>query len=70
MSGPYGSPEATYQLVQDPEQPKPVIWSQGGDFAFLDCAGELVVVVFGRDGDDVHARCALSRALFLNHQKA
>ena len=39
MLGPYGSAEATYHLVQDSEQVKPVIWGQGSEFAFLDCAG-------------------------------
>jgi hypothetical protein len=45
--GPYGSAEATYQLVQNPHRVMRAIWVQGSDFAFLDCAGEMVVVVFG-----------------------
>lgn len=53
MLGPYGSAEATYHLVQDPEQIKPVMWGQGSEFAFLDRAGELVVVVFDRDRGDI-----------------
>jgi hypothetical protein len=61
LLGPYGSAEATYQVVQNPEQAKPVIWGQGNDFAFLDCAGDLVVVVFGRDRGDIHAQYELSR---------
>jgi hypothetical protein len=61
MLGPYGSPEATYHLVQNPEQIKPVIWGQGSEFAFLDRAAELVVVVFGRDRGDVKAQYELSR---------
>ena len=59
--GPYGSTKSTYSLVQDSQQIKPVMWGQGGEFAFLDRAGELVVVVFGRDGGDAYARYALSR---------
>src|SRR5262245_28749488 len=58
--GPYGSAEATYESVLDPEQIKPVMWSQGDEFAFLDCAGELVIVVFGRDRGDVYALYKLS----------
>jgi len=61
MLGPYGSAEATYHLVRNPEQVKPVIWGQGSEFAFLDCAGELVVAVFGRECGDIHAQHALSR---------
>lgn len=61
MLGPYGSAEATFHTVNSPERIKPVMWSQDAEFAFLDCAGEVVVVVFGRDRGDVHARYALSR---------
>ena len=61
MLGPYGSAAATYLTVQNPDQVKPMIWGQGSDFAFLDCAAELVVVVFGRDRGDIHAQYALSR---------
>jgi hypothetical protein len=61
MLGPYGSPEATYHLVQNPDQIKPVIWSQGSEFAFLDRSGEFVVVVFGRDRRDAKAQYELSR---------
>lgn len=59
--GPYGSAQATYRTVRDPEQSKPMLWSQGSEFALLDCAGEFVVVVFGRDDGDVHARYELLR---------
>src|SRR5262249_10984653 len=61
MLGPYGSAEATYHVVQNPEQVKPVIWGQGSDFAFLYLAGELVVAVFGRDRGDIHTQYELSR---------
>jgi hypothetical protein len=61
MLGPYGSAEATYHTVRSPERIKPVMWGQGRDFAFLDCAGELVVVVFGRDFGDIRAQYELAR---------
>jgi hypothetical protein len=61
MLGPRGSAEATYHSVQDPEQIKPVIWGQGNEFAFLDCAGDLVVVVFGRNRGNVSDQYALSQ---------
>ena len=61
MLGPYGSPEATYRLVQNPDQIKPMMWAQGSEFAFLDRAGELMVVVFGCDRGDVKAHYEFSR---------
>ena len=48
-------------LDRSPERIKPVMWGQGSAFALLDCAGEFVVVVFGRDRGGVHAQYALSR---------
>jgi hypothetical protein len=66
LLGPYGSAEATYRRVQDPDQVKPMIWRQGRDFAFVDCADELAVVVFGRDRGDIHVQYALSRQVGLS----
>jgi hypothetical protein len=61
MLGPYGSPEATYWLVQNLDRIKPVRWGQGSEFAFLYRAGELVIAVFGRDLGDVKAQYEVSR---------
>jgi len=61
LLGPYGSPKATFHHVQCKEQIKPIIWGQGDEFAFLDSAGGLVIVVFGRNSGGVIARAKLSR---------
>ena len=61
LLGPYGSAKATFDLVQNAERIKPVMWGQGAEFAFMDCVGELVVVVFGRDRGNVQAQYELSQ---------
>lgn len=60
LLGPYGSAKETYDAVQQPDRIRPVIWKQGSEFAFLDCAGKLVVVVFGRDRVDALAQYQFS----------
>ena len=61
LLGPYGSPEATFDHIQNKDCLKPVVWSQGDEFAFVDRAGDFAIVVFGRNCGDVLARAKVSR---------
>ena len=49
LLGPKGSPLATYGLVQPDEKIRPAMMEEGFEFALLDRAGSLMVVVFGRE---------------------
>jgi hypothetical protein len=49
LLGPYGSAKDTFDLVQSPDQIKPMMWAQGDEFAFLISAGSFVIVLFGRE---------------------
>ena len=63
LLGPYGSAEATFDSVQGDERLLPRMWAQDDEFAFVDRANELVIVVFGREGGDARAQYDLSKAV-------